>query len=251
LEDPMSLPPASESRTPPRPFDPVAPRSLLSTVAHQSTISAWLPRLSSTVCRLVTPLLQPPWFCVARAPPRPSGSPPLPRSPEPSALPWPSGSSASPWLVGSLSPTWAPPPPDPPLSVGPLELALLHYGSSLCRLHRGPPSWLWPGSCLASLAPSYFLPGSSLCRIHPGFVLSSSSQVSVLCWNLHGSCLPAILLALCCALSSSLLHFLCPPPKSPSVPPFVVPAAQGRTFREGVNCQTYGPVLLCLHSPYV
>ncbi len=46
---------------------------------------------------------------------------------------------------------------------------LLH-GSSLRRLHRGPPSWLWPGSRLAPPAPSpsCLRPGSSLHRIRPG-----------------------------------------------------------------------------------
>ncbi len=43
------------------------------------------------------------------APLWPSGSPPPPRSPEPSALPWPSWSSVSPWLIGSTSPPWTPP----------------------------------------------------------------------------------------------------------------------------------------------
>ncbi|KAL1276819.1 hypothetical protein QQF64_036442 [Cirrhinus molitorella] len=53
LEDPSSLPPASESRTPPRPFDLSAPSSLLFTVAHQSTSSAGLPAPSGStlVCR--------------------------------------------------------------------------------------------------------------------------------------------------------------------------------------------------------
>ncbi len=52
--------------------------------------------------------------------------------------------------------------------------SLLH-GSSLRRLHCGPSSWLWPGSCGAPPAPgpSCLFPGSSLLR------------------RLHGLCLPA------------------------------------------------------------
>ncbi len=74
--------------------------------------------------------------------------------------------------------------------------------SSLRRLHRGSPSWLWPGSHLASPAPSpsgllpgsslrlvhpgssCLLPGSSLRRLHPGLCLPSFSRVSILHPNL-------------------------------------------------------------------
>ncbi len=116
---------------------------------------------------------------VTPALPRISGSPP--QSPEPSAPPWPPGSSASAWLVGS--PPQAPPPPAPPPLVGPLESPSLLHVSSLCRLHRGPSSWLWPGACCAppALGPSCLIPGSSLlcrplvsvCRPPPGCPSSS------------------------------------------------------------------------------
>ncbi len=118
-----------------------------------------------------------------------------------------------------------------------------HHGSSLQRLHRGPPSGLWPGSRLASPAQSQnclcpgsslhlicpgsycFLPGSFLHRHHPGLCGSSSSRVYVLRQSLHLYYLPA---------NPSLSPFsiprtlICPPPKSPSVPPFFLCGARSR-----------------------
>ncbi len=122
----------------------------------------------------------PPGSSVTPAPPLISGSPP--RSPEPSAPPWPPGSSASTWLVGS--PPWAPPPPAtlplvaPPWSRRP---SLLHC-SSIRQLHRGPSSWLWPGSCCAPPAPgpSCLLPGSSHLHHPLGLSLPPPSRLSFL-----------------------------------------------------------------------
>ncbi|KAL0194553.1 hypothetical protein M9458_008125, partial [Cirrhinus mrigala] len=76
----------------------------------------------------------PPQSSVTLAPLRLSGSPPPPRLLEPWALPWPSRSSVSPWIFGSPSLPRGPPPPAPPLSVGPLESSAL------------PPPWLLPPS---------------------------------------------------------------------------------------------------------
>ncbi|KAL0200102.1 hypothetical protein M9458_003289, partial [Cirrhinus mrigala] len=89
---------------------------------------------------------------VAPAPPQTSGSPP--RSPEP-------------WISLHRQP-------------------FLHHGSSLCRLHCGPPSWLRPGSPLAPPAPGPFClhPGSSLRLICPEpFCLLLGSS---LCRHHHG-----------------------------------------------------------------
>ncbi len=95
-----------------------------------------------------------------------------------SAPPWPPGSLASAWLVGSPSLPRAPPPPA-------LRPSLLH-GSSLHRLHYGPSSWLWPGSCCAppALGPSWLLPHSSpplssVCRPPPGCPSSSRATSQV------------------------------------------------------------------------
>ncbi len=114
-------------------------------------MSLWLCLdLSLTILRLGTPLLQlrlvppalsgssfptaPPWSCVALDPQRPSGFPPLYRSPEPSALPWPYGSSLRPLLISSSSLPLAPPPP-----------ALPHWSAL-------PPPWILPPS-----APPWFV----------------------------------------------------------------------------------------------
>ncbi|KAL1269116.1 hypothetical protein QQF64_031405, partial [Cirrhinus molitorella] len=62
LEDPSSLPPASESRTPPRPFDPSAPPWLLA-----PSSPPWPPASESR--RLPRPSA-PPWSVVDHPPPR-------------------------------------------------------------------------------------------------------------------------------------------------------------------------------------
>ncbi len=106
--------------------------------------------------------------------------------------------------LGRQSPWLHPGPPDPLHPPGSLalrlHLGLLHHllrrrwsapwsrrpsllhGSSLRRLHRGPSSWLWPGSCCAPPAPgpSCLFPGSSLLRRLPGLCLPAPSRVSVL-----------------------------------------------------------------------
>ncbi len=106
----------------------LAPSSLVSTVARQSTSSTGLPRPSGSTLvghqlALASGLhssdfgtsLCPSGSSLPPAPLRLSGSPPAPRSPEPSALPWPSGSSPSRWPCGSPSPPWAPLPLAPQL----------------------------------------------------------------------------------------------------------------------------------------
>ncbi|KAI2652122.1 Streptococcal surface protein A [Labeo rohita] len=172
---PLSPPPASESRTPPRPVNPKAPPWLLAPSSPPWTISPpaspgsliplalpWSvddhppPRDSTPPalpCHSFSLALSgfslppaPPWSFVIPAPLQPSGCPSAPWSPEPSAPPWPSGSSASPWLYGSPSSPWAPLPPAPSPSVGPWSH---HHGSSLCRLHHWLTSWLRSGSHLA------------------------------------------------------------------------------------------------------
>ncbi|KAI2645970.1 Filamentous hemagglutinin [Labeo rohita] len=197
LEDPSSSPPASESWTPPRPFDPAAPPRLSAPSSPPSPVGPPAPPgsivppappwsvvappspLDSTPPaaprRSVTPALwtsslprAQPWSSVAPAPPRTSGSPPPPRSPEPWAPPGPSGSSVSPRIIGSPSPPRALPPPAPPPSVGPMVSSAL------------PPPWLLPpsappwGSIMAAvwvspdsscssplLSPPWLLPPSS------------------------------------------------------------------------------------------
>ncbi|KAI2649503.1 IgA FC receptor [Labeo rohita] len=179
LEDPLSPPPAFESWTLPRPSDPAAPPRLSAPSSPPSPIGPPAPPGS-----LVPPA--PPWSVVvppspqdstppaaprrsippaplgsslppavpqssvAPAPPRTSGSPP--RSPEPWALPWPSGSSVSPRTISSPSPPRAPPPPALPPSVGPLESSAL------------PPPWLLPPSAppwATIMAAAWVSPGSS------------------------------------------------------------------------------------------
>ncbi len=148
----------------------MAPSSLISTVAHQSTGSSlqFCLGLSSTIRRLRTQLLRlhlvplsvsgssfplaTLWSSVSPAPLWPSGSSPAPLLPEPSAPPWPSGYSPPPWLIVSPSLPRAPPPPASLALVGPLELSA-----------RSPP-WLLPLSAppwAAINAGVWVLPGSS------------------------------------------------------------------------------------------
>ncbi len=133
LEDPISLPPASESLILPWPVDPAAPPRLLVPSSPPWPISPPAPPgapsslwfhlgQSLTIRRHGTPLLllhlvppalsglsflpNPPWSSVAPVPLQPSRFLPSPQSPEPSASPWPSRSSALPlshWLSISTS----------------------------------------------------------------------------------------------------------------------------------------------------
>ncbi|KAL0165553.1 hypothetical protein M9458_037397, partial [Cirrhinus mrigala] len=170
LKDPLSLPAAPESRTLPRLVDPAAPPRLLapsslpwpgSPLALRGSL---VPRLSSTILRLVTPLLplrlvpQPLWLC--EAPP-------------------------SLWLhLDSLSLRLHPALSDPHLRVS-RRRHLLHLGPSDPPRHPGCPSppraapsvghmesssLLGPGSHLAppTPSPSCHLPGSSIRLIRPG-----------------------------------------------------------------------------------
>ncbi len=129
--------------------------------------------------------------------------------------------------IGCLSHLFHCHPPDPPRHPGSSALCLrllrrllcccwsapwshqpfLIYGSSLCRLLRGLPLPLWPGSHLAPHAPSpsCLLSGSSVLLHHPGH------------------CLPAL---------PGVHPPSEPPPKVAPVPPSVVSTARGRTFRE-------------------
>ncbi len=70
---------------------------------------------------------------------------------------------------------------------------LLH-GSSLRRLHCGPPLWLWPGSRQAppALGPSCLSPGSSLLHHLPSLCLPAPSRVSVLLLSLLLSSRPPL-----------------------------------------------------------
>ncbi len=229
----------------------MAPSSLISTVARQSTSSAGLPRpsgstlvshrpstasgLHSSGCALSL------WLCQAPPSLRLHHGLPDPRFGRRSHL----------LRLGSL---------DPPHRPGSSALCLclglhhhlldchrsapwsrqpfLHHGSSL-RLHCGLPSWLRPGSCLAPPAPSPScpLPGSSLHQLHPGLCLSSSSWVSVLRPNLLQLCLPAFLPAVPChhPFSTPCVLLLIPPPSLPlSLCHEVAPS------RRGANCHTLG-----------
>ncbi len=213
----VSLDSASEARTPPRPVDPSAPPwflapssppwpgsppappgSLVPPAPPWSGVIHPAPRDSippASPHSFVPPAPSgsfipsaPPLDSVALAPPWPPGSTPLRRSPAPSVPPRTSGSSPSPLLCGSLSLPQAPPPPAPPPLVAPWSRRpSLHHGSSLRRLHRGPPSWLWPGSSLllllrippvSSLAPPSVTSLVSVSWPPPG--CSSSSWTSAL-----------------------------------------------------------------------
>ncbi len=177
-----------------------------------------LPPPQDCTSSLLGPSLRPapPQSSVAPALLRPSEFPPTPRSPKPPALPWRSRSSTSLRLIGFPSPPCAPPLPAP--SVGPMEPLALH------------PPWLLPPSAppwAAIMAVAWVPPGSSKSLRAPPWLLPPFDY-----------CPPAFLPALCHPLSPSLLHSLCPPPKSPSIPHFVVPAARGRAFREWAICHT-------------
>ncbi|KAL0159454.1 hypothetical protein M9458_043179, partial [Cirrhinus mrigala] len=127
----------------------------------------------------------------------------------PFVLPRPSGSSSSPWLIGFPSPPQAPPPPPSPPS------PFLLHGSSICWLHRGSPTRLWPGSHLAPTAPSPSsrLPDPPWFLLFPPWLLSPSSSP----WTLFVVLLPGV----------------CPPLKFPPVPSYVVSMPRGHAFREG------------------
>ncbi|KAI2649080.1 Mitochondrial intermediate peptidase [Labeo rohita] len=166
-----------------------------------------------------------------------SRSPPLPRSPEPSAKPWPSGFLVSPWLFGSPSPPWRLLHSHLP-SVSPLELSALHLPWLLPLSAFMATAWVPPGpSCSKSLLstpwllppsdpppsdpPFFFLHGSSLhtpprhstspATPHPSGsvrLLSPSGSFSVLC---HSSFIVAFLIpasvtgAICSALALWIL----------------------------------------------
>ncbi len=95
-EYPLTLPPASGLRNPPRPVDPLAPPWLLA-----PSSPPWPGSPLALPGSLVPPA--PPWSGIDHPVPRdPPGSTPPRRSPATSAPPWTSGSSPSPWLIGSL-----------------------------------------------------------------------------------------------------------------------------------------------------
>ncbi len=178
LEDPLSPPPAFESQTPPQPVDPAAPPWLLVVEPWSTVVSSppWpssplaLPGslgLSSTIRRLGTPLLR---LRLCQAPPslrlHLSSRSHLFRLGPPDPLHHP-GSSALRLCLGLLLRHWSAPWSRQPF---------LHHGSSLCRLHRGLPSWLWPAgsSCSKSLRspPSIWSalapPWTLFAVLHPG-----------------------------------------------------------------------------------
>ncbi len=173
----------------------MAPSSLLSAVAHQSTGSARLPRPSGSVVDHALPRdstppaplgysfpSAPPLSSVAQAPPRPSGSP------------------LSPWLISSPSLPQVPPPPALLSSVIPLDLAAL------------PPPWLLPPSAppwFIVMAVAWVPPGTAssnpllslssppwLLHQLPGLCLPAPSRVSILLLSLLPSSHPSLLLLL-------------------------------------------------------
>ncbi len=214
LEDPLSLPPASESQTPPRPVDPEAPPWLLAPSSPPWPVSPPAPLGS-----LVPPAL--PWSVVDH--------PPLwdythPGSPHLSIPLAPSGSTfppAPPWysvapdpslhlgcmshLLGlgrilpvALSPLRTPPPPAPPPSVIPLEsschsstMAPPSISSTVGHLPSppAPGSSLAPPSVRSSLAPpSVITTLDSVCRPPPGHPATSWSSS---CLSVPAFCHPS------------------------------------------------------------
>ncbi len=236
----------------------MTPSSLLSTMARQSTSSAGLPhpsgsalvccRSSSTLGLHSSSYTSSLWLCQAP----PSLRLHLCRSASvPSAPPDP------PHCPGSLSPSRAPLPPAPPPSVGPLESAAI------------PPPWVaflavaWvlPGSRLAPPAPSpsCLLPPSGLpwLLLSPSWLLPPSSPPWILCvFLLPDACPPPkpppVLFACLPAspLPSPITNphsLLCPPPKSPSVPPFVVKRRKAALSGRGANCHKVMFLFLLCH----
>ncbi|KAL0191304.1 hypothetical protein M9458_014002, partial [Cirrhinus mrigala] len=120
LEDPLSLPPALESRTLSWPIDLAAPPWPLASSFLQwpgSPLGSLIPPapsytsglnssgFASSLCLCQAPpsLLAPPWSSDAPTPQRPPGSTPPHQLTEPYVAPQPSRSSSSPWLIGSIS----------------------------------------------------------------------------------------------------------------------------------------------------
>ncbi|ROL48519.1 hypothetical protein DPX16_12135 [Anabarilius grahami] len=168
---PLATLQASEPWTPPRPVDPLIPRSLCSTFIPQALLGSLVPPAT-------------PWSVITLVLPRTSG--PL-ATPRPSTSLAPTGSSFPPVPPLSLLPQ-APtqsaesPSPPPPL---PSSTAVLHwvFGTSAppgsLPLSSPPQSWLHHGSsllqfqrlCWGSL-PCFFRchppPGSFCCQLLPG-----------------------------------------------------------------------------------
>ncbi len=184
------------------------------------------PSVGSTVGRLLGCGLGPAWLLPPSDPPWPLLSSPWPLLSSPWLLP-PSGPPwlllSSPWLLPPsgppwplLSSPWLLPPSDPPWPL------LSSPWLPSCPLPPSGPPWLL-------LSPSWLLPPSS-----PPWIL-----FVVLLPDVHPPPKPPPVLFACLPASplpSSVPTphpLLCPPPKSSSVPPFVVPAAQGRAFWEG------------------
>ncbi len=289
LEDPISLPPASESLILPWPVDPAAPPRLLVPSSPPWPISPPAPPgapsslwfhlgQSLTIRRHGTPLLllhlvppalsglsflpNPPWSTVAPVPLQPSRFLPLLQSPKPSASPWPSRSSALPCLVGYPSPPRAPTPPPPPLpSVGNLELSAL------------PPPWLllpWALPWTAILAVVWVPPGSSCSKSLLSFpwLLPPSDPPWLLLspsWLLPLSDLPWLSLFLPWLLPPSshpwtlfviLLPGVCPPPEPPPVLSARFPASPSQSlplFLRGVGGELshYKELLVCFLPSHV
>ncbi|KAL0154756.1 hypothetical protein M9458_049019, partial [Cirrhinus mrigala] len=173
-----------------RPSDfTMAPSSLLSPVARQSTSSLVLPAPPWSVvdylspwaftpppCPSVTPALSgsssppaPPWSSVTLALLWPSGSLPPPQSLEPSAPPWPSRSGVTLSTVVALCPPWRLPPSAPPW-VAFMAMAWVTPGSSCTEsLLSSPWLLLFPPWLLPPSSPPwtlFLLPG-----VHPPPVL--------------------------------------------------------------------------------
>ncbi|KAI2655748.1 Zinc finger CCCH domain-containing protein 13 [Labeo rohita] len=250
LEDPLFPPLASESQTPHWPIDLAAPPWLL--VPFLSAMSVSTPASPGSVVPSAPPWSvvdhPPPWDSTSLAALHPSIPLALLGSSFPLALPWLSVALAPSDLhlcLGRRSHLLCLGPLDPLRHPGSFTLRLrlcsgllshllhrcrsspwsrqpfLHHGSSLCRLHRGSHSWLWPGSPLAPPAssPSCLLPGSSLRLIHLGsYCLRLGSSLHLVCRGSSGlPWLSAYPLPSPVTIPHSLL---CPPPKSPPSLPF-------------------------------
>ncbi len=280
LEDPLSPLPASESRTPPRPVDPVASPWLLAPSSPSWPISP-----SSPLGSLVPPA--PPWSVIDH-PPTQDSTPSLWLCQAPLSLRLHLGPLSLRLHCGLLDPRLRLSrrshlrhlgPPNPPRRPGSLALRFrhglhhhllhhcqsdpwsrqpfLHHGSSLCQLHRGSPSWVRPGSCLALPAPSpscllpgsslhliclgssCLRPGSSLHLLHHGHCSSSSSR----CPSSSGTS-PNHLFPSC---FHSFVLLLSPPPSHPLLFLWCEVTSSGR----GAICHTLWTFLFCFHPSCV
>ncbi|KAI2667572.1 IgA FC receptor [Labeo rohita] len=260
LEDPVSLLPASEFLAPSLPFDPVAPPRLLAPSSPLRPVSPPAPPGS-----LIPPA--PPWSVVDHLPPLDSTPPATPHhSAHPSSSHHPSvrlllpsrstlvlccsTSTTAFWIPASALALWI-------LGITLVcQLTVSVLGSTTtCSAAVGQspgvstvgrhhvcgldPTKLFLLPHIFSLTPPYV--GSTLdlgCCPPPGCPSSARKSTILVCLPF---CQPFAV------PSPSLLHSLCPPLSRP----LLLLRREVAPSRRGVNCQTYGHVLLCLHSPGV